>query len=1026
MKKLLWKLIGLLSVATPFMMAATPLSAIAAGNNWLSSFSNNLYVSQLSIPGTHDSGAQSEPVSGTAKCQNLSINDQLNAGVRFLDIRCRHVNDAFVIHHGSVYENMNFDDVLNATIGFLNSNPTECVIMCVKEEYTPSGDTRSFEATFDSYVAKNPGKWYLGSEIPTLGQARGKIVLLRRFGANTLPKGIDASVWADNTTFTTDGGLLRVQDWYNVTDNNMKWNNIVAILNEAYSGGSGTLYINFSSGVQSGPFGIPNIPAVSNDINSRLSNYFTTNTLGRYGIIPMDFADATKCALIYNTTSVAVPQNLTVAAATSVNVLNLSWSASAGATTYNLKRSLTSGGPYTTVATVTGTSYTDSSVVAGVTYYYVVSGLRASAESADSAQASVTAQPLSNFGFETPSVPNFQYNPSGGSWTFSGSSGNGSGIVANGSAFHNPNAPQGTQAALIQKYGTISQALSNLISGKTYTVTFSAAQRGAQNNGGESWNVAIDNTVIKSFNPGASATSYVDYTATFTASATTHTLSFVGTDLATGDNTVFIDNVRIAIVLPTISNCGFETPSVPNFQYNPSGGSWTFSGSSGNGSGIVANGSAFANPNAPEGTQAAFIQKYGTISQALSGFIPGTTYTVAFSAAQRGTPNTGGESWNVVVDNTVVGNFNPGANATSYTIYTVSFTASATTHTLSFVGTDLATGDNTVFIDNVRIAIVLPTIPNSGFETPSVGDFQYNPSGGSWTFSSSSGNGSGSGIVANASAFHNPSAPEGTQAAFVQGYGTISQALSGFIPGTTYTVAFSAAQRGAQNNGGESWNVVVDNTVIKGFNPGPNATSYVGYTATFTASATTHTLSFVGTDLATGDNTVFIDNVRITIVSPTILNFGFEAPSVPDFQYNPSGGSWTFSGSSGNGSGSGIVANSSAFHNPNAPQGTQAAFVQKYGTISQALSGFIPGTIYTVTFSAAQRGAQNNGGESWNVVVDNTVVGSFNPGPNATSYVDYTVSFTPSATTHTLSFVGTDLATGDNTVFIDNVRITPQ
>jgi hypothetical protein len=50
--------------------------------------------------------------------------------------------------------------------------------------------------------------------------------------------------------------------------------------------------------------------------------------------------------------------------------------------------------------------------------------------------------------------------------------------------------------------------------------------------------------VIKTNNPGG--TSYAAYSANFTASAAIHTLSFIGTDLAGGDNTVFIDNVRIS------------------------------------------------------------------------------------------------------------------------------------------------------------------------------------------------------------------------------------------------------------------------------------------------------------------------------------------------------------------------------------------------------------------------------------------------------------------------------------------------
>jgi len=153
-----------------------------------------------------------------------------------------------------------------------------------------------------------------------------------------------------------------------------------------------------------------------------------------------------------------------------------------------------------------------------------------------------------NFGFETPSIGSgssaYQYNPTGGSWTFSGSSPNGSGIVGNGSAFGNPTAPQGVQAAFLQEYGTISQTISGLIPGVNYTIGFLGAER-PFNNSAQSWNVTVNGTVVASFNPGSSATSYMPCTATFKATAATQTVAFVGTDLAGGDNTVFIDNVRI-------------------------------------------------------------------------------------------------------------------------------------------------------------------------------------------------------------------------------------------------------------------------------------------------------------------------------------------------------------------------------------------------------------------------------------------------------------------------------------------------
>ncbi len=57
--------------------------------------------------------------------------------------------------------------------------------------------------------------------------------------------------------------------------------------------------------------------------------------------------------------------------------VSLSWNASLGATNYNVKRSTTSGGPYTIVTNLAGTSYTDTGLANGTTYYYVVSALSA-------------------------------------------------------------------------------------------------------------------------------------------------------------------------------------------------------------------------------------------------------------------------------------------------------------------------------------------------------------------------------------------------------------------------------------------------------------------------------------------------------------------------------------------------------------------------------------------------------------------------------------------------------------------------
>jgi Glycoside hydrolase family 44/Fibronectin type III domain len=70
--------------------------------------------------------------------------------------------------------------------------------------------------------------------------------------------------------------------------------------------------------------------------------------------------------------------------------VSLSWTASAGAIGYHVKRSTTSGGPYSQVSAPSATSYADSGLTNGTVYYYVVSALDAAGESANSSQVSVT------------------------------------------------------------------------------------------------------------------------------------------------------------------------------------------------------------------------------------------------------------------------------------------------------------------------------------------------------------------------------------------------------------------------------------------------------------------------------------------------------------------------------------------------------------------------------------------------------------------------------------------------------------
>lgn len=187
-------------------------------SSWMATLPDDRYISELSIPGTHDSVASRHHYNGIVNaavhCQDMDLDEQLERGVRFLDIRGRHINNTLCIHHGSVYLNFTFTEVLDRCSTFLKANPSETIVMRVKKEHTEEGNTRSYEDTFLDKISNYRHLWYLNNTVPRLGQARGKIVLLRDFDGNST-LGIS---WP-----TADD----IQDDYDMENVNQKWCRVI-------------------------------------------------------------------------------------------------------------------------------------------------------------------------------------------------------------------------------------------------------------------------------------------------------------------------------------------------------------------------------------------------------------------------------------------------------------------------------------------------------------------------------------------------------------------------------------------------------------------------------------------------------------------------------------------------------------------------------------------------------------------------------------------------------------------------------
>eukprot|EP00397_Hematodinium_sp_SG-2012_P009716 GEMP01009807.1.p1 GENE.GEMP01009807.1~~GEMP01009807.1.p1 ORF type:complete len:683 (+),score=83.56 GEMP01009807.1:129-2177(+) len=148
---------------------------------WMKPFNNDTKLYDLSIPGTHQTMAVFGGDAWTT--QSMSLKLQLERGIRALDIRSRHISDSFAIHHGSVYQEARFGtNVVEVCRDFLLRNPSETIIMKVKEEYIPRSITRSFDDTLEWYTdTVYSNDFYHGSLNPqlSLGEVRGKIVLFK-------------------------------------------------------------------------------------------------------------------------------------------------------------------------------------------------------------------------------------------------------------------------------------------------------------------------------------------------------------------------------------------------------------------------------------------------------------------------------------------------------------------------------------------------------------------------------------------------------------------------------------------------------------------------------------------------------------------------------------------------------------------------------------------------------------------------------------------------------------------------------
>lgn len=311
-------------------------------NDWMASIPDAAMLSSVNIPGTHDTGTASVPEdkvmqTSIARCQYLYFSEQLNVGTRSFDIRCdaggagATADTVQIVHGGSFWKctdrdgsDLKLGDVLDQATRFLDEHPSESLVMLVKAD---AGDEAGLENAMATWVSGHRSHVWCGGGIPSMDEARGKIVFLRRFRLTksythdeelARGLGLDVTLWndLDFSQYHALSGDLNVRS--------TKSDDAHVVAQDAYNLGSGSKYDYISDAMRQStsywpdgydnPYnhtwvynytscaGAPWVPfLLTRDINPKLFSEEPEIHYGFLGMVMLNFANDPMCRLIYET-----------------------------------------------------------------------------------------------------------------------------------------------------------------------------------------------------------------------------------------------------------------------------------------------------------------------------------------------------------------------------------------------------------------------------------------------------------------------------------------------------------------------------------------------------------------------------------------------------------------------------------------------------------------------------------------------------------------------------------------------------
>ena len=218
------------------MLALLMACTLTWADGWMVSLDDYAYLSQVSIPGTHDSctGEGWSGAMGTifgpsmGLTQELTISQQLECGIRAFDLRPCVSGSELVINHGILQTKAKFATVIAQLCRFVADNPTEFVVVVMRhEDDGDNGNTNWGQLVSQCLQDGTIRPWLADYRRDlTVGDLRGRVLVLSRDSYGDNPVGAYLNGWghaADYISGTIQGngasGIYYVQDYYEVLTN---------------------------------------------------------------------------------------------------------------------------------------------------------------------------------------------------------------------------------------------------------------------------------------------------------------------------------------------------------------------------------------------------------------------------------------------------------------------------------------------------------------------------------------------------------------------------------------------------------------------------------------------------------------------------------------------------------------------------------------------------------------------------------------------------------------------------------------